>query len=280
MTTHQAAFNPRTTFETLKARFPEALVGFEVGAFIEFFYEDAITVSGTVGIALADRGKHLDQSIPMAGFPLCQRDHFVARLAASGLAVHVEANPYAGEHASDVESVDLATLPMEGRLGIEAQLEAWDRQRLRAAALHERLAERGLAEEAEQLGVRHMHGNADSKAASLDPLESIVARLDLGATPDLLAALRSSAGMDAALGLLNQVIAPYGAAAFGERIAVAVICKADDDGDDFAISGENGRDVIEAIESAEESLRNRLELVEDALRRLRAAGVGEEGPLN
>lgn len=116
-------------------------------------------------------------------------------------------------------------------------------------------------------------------ASQLEALETIVARLDLGATPDLMNALRTGAGTQAALQLLNNVLRFDGPTANGERYAVALICKSDDEGGAFHIGADVSDALLTAIEGSEESLRNRLALTQEALRRLRAAGVGQ-GPLN
>lgn len=146
-------------------------------------------------------------------------------------------------------------------------------QKLRADSLHERLAERGLAREAEVLSIRQLD------ASKLDALEAVVARLESGVMPDLLAALRTNAGTAATLNLLKRVQDPDSAAAFGERFALAVICKADDEGHDFHVASDDGYKIREVVEGAAEELRNRLELVEEGLRRLDAAGIRGQGSL-
>ena len=168
--------------------------------------------------------------------------------------------------AGDAEPVDVTSLSSASQEALARIIADFERHRLRAEALHERLAERGLAREAEILRVRQL------EASQLDALEAIVARLEIGAMPDLLAALQTG-GTDAALHLLEHVQDPENSAAFGERVALAVICRTDDEGLDFHIASDAGDKIREAIEVTAESLRNRLELVDEALRRLDAAGL-------
>lgn len=279
--THTAKPSLRDAFETLKTAHPGALIGFEMGSFVEFFFEDAHTIADTLGIVLTKRGKHSGQPIPMAGLPI-PFDRYLPRLNAAGLTLVID-REWSGSAGppmkGDVEPIDVSTLSPNQQRRITEEMWALERERLRAASLHERLSKHGLAKEADTLHVKWLYGNIGDKAARLDAIEKIVARLEGGATADLLVSLRTGAGTSAALRLLAQVQSPHTQAALGERIAVAVICKSDDEGLAFNLSGDVAGRVRETIEDAADSLRRRLALAEDALERLSAAGVGRTGPL-
>lgn len=175
----------------------------------------------------------------------------------------------------DAELVDFASLSPRMQEAVARAAADAERQRLRAETLFQRLAAHGLNKEAETLKIRDLYGNADNRIGRLDALEKIVATLELGPMPELRAALRIGAGTQAALRLLSRVQNPEGAAAIGERFAVAVICESDERGDAFDMPAHVGASLLDAVEGAEESLLSRLELVREALHRLRVAGAGD-----
>lgn len=181
-------------------------------------------------------------------------------------------------HDDDCVPVDFAALPREVQNAISAQLLEYEKERLRAQALHARLAARGLAAQADVLHVKHLYGNINGEDKQLAAIEAIVAQLENGAVPALLKAIADGAGTTAALRLLADVQSPDNAAGFGERLAVALICKIDND-DDFRLSVDIEEQTLEAIEIAAESLKNRLEIVETALARLSTARERNGGAL-
>lgn len=71
----------------VRTRFPGFLVLFQMGQFLEAFFDDAAVLSDTVGVALTHRGSHLGRPIPMAGVPLHTKDVYVARLVRAGFRV-------------------------------------------------------------------------------------------------------------------------------------------------------------------------------------------------
>lgn len=173
----------------------------------------------------------------------------------------------------DAEPLDIASLSHNMQQEIARQLHALERQKLRAAVLFQRLAAHGLDKEAETLGVRYLYENTADSTAKLDALERIVGTLEFGPMLELRAALRTGAGTQAAMHLLSRIQNPESAAAVGERYALAVICESDEREDALDFPADAGRSVLEAVEGAEETLLNRLELVQEALHRLRAAGA-------
>ncbi len=78
----------RQYFE-IKADHPDALLFFRMGDFYELFFEDAVTASAALDIALTKRGKHLDEPIPMCGVPVHSAEGYLARLTKTGLSIAI-----------------------------------------------------------------------------------------------------------------------------------------------------------------------------------------------
>src|SRR5258706_10868275 len=57
-------------YQQFKAQHPGYVLFFRMGDFYEMFWEDAITASKTLGVALTSRNKGAADEIPMAGVPL------------------------------------------------------------------------------------------------------------------------------------------------------------------------------------------------------------------
>ena len=69
----------------MKAENPDALLMFRLGDFYESFFEDAKTISATLGLVLTARGTDGDgNSIPMCGIPWHAADNYFGRLVRSG----------------------------------------------------------------------------------------------------------------------------------------------------------------------------------------------------
>jgi DNA mismatch repair protein MutS len=71
-------------YSSIKKEYPDALLLFRMGDFYETFYEDAVTASRVLGIALTSRAKEGEQRIPLAGVPYHAVDTYVARLVRAG----------------------------------------------------------------------------------------------------------------------------------------------------------------------------------------------------
>src|SRR3569623_1440210 len=63
-----------------KARQPDALLFFRMGDCYELFFEDALTAGRAIGLAVAKRGKHAGEDIPMAGVPAHTAEAYLAKL--------------------------------------------------------------------------------------------------------------------------------------------------------------------------------------------------------
>jgi DNA mismatch repair ATPase MutS len=64
-----------------------ALLLFQMGSFMEAFFEDAATLSEVLGIVLAMRGTYRGKPIPMAGIPVHAQDGHIAKLVRAGYRV-------------------------------------------------------------------------------------------------------------------------------------------------------------------------------------------------
>jgi len=75
-------------YYSIKNRFPQEIVLFQVGDFYEIFDEDAKKVSASLGIVLTQRGVTDDnQPIPLCGFPRHTADTYLLKLISAGFRV-------------------------------------------------------------------------------------------------------------------------------------------------------------------------------------------------
>jgi DNA mismatch repair protein MutS len=73
----------------IKKEYPETILLFRMGDFYETFYDDAVTASKVLGIALTSRAREGEKKIPLAGVPYHAVDTYIARLVRAGLKVAV-----------------------------------------------------------------------------------------------------------------------------------------------------------------------------------------------
>src|SRR5712692_11925448 len=76
-------------YNSIKQKFPNALLLFRLGDFYELFYEDALVASRELQITLTSRSREKDVSIPMCGVPYHAADNYIAKLIAKGQRVAV-----------------------------------------------------------------------------------------------------------------------------------------------------------------------------------------------
>jgi DNA mismatch repair protein MutS len=72
-----------------KAAHPDALVFFRMGDFFELFFGDAEAAAPVLDIAVAHRGEHRGQPVPMAGVPVHSWEGYLAKLIRHGFRVAV-----------------------------------------------------------------------------------------------------------------------------------------------------------------------------------------------
>ena len=68
----------------VKAKYPDTLLLYRMGDFYETFYEDAVTLSRVLGIALTSRSPGDAEKIPLAGIPWHSAEPQIARLLHAG----------------------------------------------------------------------------------------------------------------------------------------------------------------------------------------------------
>ncbi len=76
-------------YNSIKAKYPDALLLFRVGDFYETFGEDAIKTSNILGIVLTRRANGAASYVELAGFPYHALDTYLPKLVKSGLRVAI-----------------------------------------------------------------------------------------------------------------------------------------------------------------------------------------------
>src|SRR3954466_860235 len=76
-------------YNTIKAKYPGALLLFRVGDFYETFGEDAIKAAGILGITLTRRANGSATFIELAGFPHHSLDTYLPKLVRAGQRVAI-----------------------------------------------------------------------------------------------------------------------------------------------------------------------------------------------
>lgn len=76
-------------YNTIKAKYPGALLLFRVGDFYETFGEDAIKTSQILGIILTRRGTGPNGALELAGFPHHSLDNYLSKLVRAGQRVAI-----------------------------------------------------------------------------------------------------------------------------------------------------------------------------------------------
>src|SRR5688572_10514901 len=71
-------------YNSIKAKYPDAILLFRVGDFYETFGEDAIRASKILGIVLTQRRNGSASSIELAGFPHHSLDVYLPKLVRAG----------------------------------------------------------------------------------------------------------------------------------------------------------------------------------------------------
>jgi DNA mismatch repair protein MutS len=76
-------------YRETKARYPDAILFFRVGDFYEMFFEDAVTASKILEIALTSRDKSKEDSVPLCGIPYHAASTYIAKLIRAGKSVAI-----------------------------------------------------------------------------------------------------------------------------------------------------------------------------------------------
>ncbi|MDR1694369.1 MAG: DNA mismatch repair protein MutS [Lactobacillaceae bacterium] len=73
----------------IKGEHKDYLLFYRMGDFYELFFDDAVTASKALDIALTKRGKHENQDIPMCGVPFHAYESYLAKLIRQGYKVAI-----------------------------------------------------------------------------------------------------------------------------------------------------------------------------------------------
>src|SRR6202166_4858173 len=71
-------------YQSIKKRYPHALLMFRLGDFYELFYDDALVASKELQITLTARNKEKGHAVPMCGVPYHAAENYIARLIRAG----------------------------------------------------------------------------------------------------------------------------------------------------------------------------------------------------
>ncbi len=76
-------------YRKIKEQHKDALLFYRMGDFYEMFFDDAVTASEALDIALTKRGKTENQDIPMCGVPVRASENYLQRLIRQGYRVAI-----------------------------------------------------------------------------------------------------------------------------------------------------------------------------------------------
>src|SRR5690348_16755821 len=132
-------------YQSIKTRYPHALLLFRLGDFYELFYEDAIIASRELQITLTSRNREKGQPIPMCGVPYHAAEVYVSRLIRAGFKIAIcdqMEQPGPGKKLVRREVVRVITPGTATDLGV---LDARENNFLAAVAPHRSGSPIGLA---------------------------------------------------------------------------------------------------------------------------------------
>jgi DNA mismatch repair protein MutS len=148
-----------------KALVPEAILLFRMGDFYETFYEDAITASRVLGIALTSRDKG-ENPTPLAGIPYHALDSYLIKLVRAGYKVAISEQVEDPKTAKGVVKREIVRIVTPGTLTDETLMDERADQLL--AAVCTRGREVGLA--CLDLASGHFFVEVLAEKAALDEL--------------------------------------------------------------------------------------------------------------
>lgn len=76
-------------YNSIKAKYPDAMLLFRIGDFYETFGQDAIKMAGILNITLTKRGNGCESETALAGFPHHALDNYLPKLVQMGLRVAI-----------------------------------------------------------------------------------------------------------------------------------------------------------------------------------------------
>ena len=91
--TENKSTNPMTPmmaqYQEIKQQHKDYLLFYRMGDFYEMFFDDAVTASKALDIALTKRGRFEGEDIPMCGVPFHAYESYMNRLVAKGYKVAI-----------------------------------------------------------------------------------------------------------------------------------------------------------------------------------------------
>lgn len=106
-----------------KRQVGDALLLFRMGDFYETFYDDAVTASRVLGIALTSRNKDSDNPIPLAGIPYHALEGYLRKLVDAGVKVAIAEQVEDPKTAKGVVKREVVRIVTAGTLTDEALLD-------------------------------------------------------------------------------------------------------------------------------------------------------------
>ena len=76
-------------YNTIKGKYPDAMLLFRVGDFYETFGKDAEKAAGVLGIILTKRGAGSESETALAGFPHHSLNTYLPKLVKAGMRVAI-----------------------------------------------------------------------------------------------------------------------------------------------------------------------------------------------
>src|ERR1700732_1547478 len=76
-------------YQSIKKRYPQALLFFRLGDFYELFFEDALVASKELQITLTSRNKERGIAVPMCGVPYHAAEGYIGKLIRKGFKVAI-----------------------------------------------------------------------------------------------------------------------------------------------------------------------------------------------
>ena len=76
-------------YNSIKGKYPDAILLFRVGDFYETFGEDAVKASRVLGIVLTKRANGSASHVELAGFPHHALDNYLTKLVRAGYRVAI-----------------------------------------------------------------------------------------------------------------------------------------------------------------------------------------------
>jgi len=126
-----------------KEKIGDAVLLFRMGDFYETFWDDAITCSNVLGIALTSRDKNSDNPVPLAGIPYHSLETYLGKLVKAGFKVAISEQLEDPKQAKGVVKRDVVRIVTAGTLTDEALLD--DRSDNLLASVCIRKSDAGIA---------------------------------------------------------------------------------------------------------------------------------------